>query len=337
MPNKASFGRFFEDFRVGMTIRHAVPRTVTQGDVSLYLALYPDRHTLYSSDEVAKKCGLGRAPLNEIAAFHIVFGKSVPDISLNAVANLGYANCRFLEPVYPGDTLCSESTVIGVKENSNRKSGIVWVRTIGLDAVDQTLLEFTRWVMVAKRSIDSPAPPTVIPDLPKSIAAEDLTFPKQLNYSSYPFDASGETYRLADYTPGEVIDHGDSVTLEEAEHMMATRLWQNTARVHFDATQRADGRRLIYGGHIISMARALSCNGLANAQPVIAINAGSHVNPSFAGDTISVCTTVVDKCDSPTPGAGAIRLRMIAAKARGESETKNDVLLDLDYWALMPH
>ena len=43
--------------------------------------------------------------------FHIVFGKTVPDISLNAVANLGYADCRFLQPICPGDTLNAVSDV----------------------------------------------------------------------------------------------------------------------------------------------------------------------------------------------------------------------------------
>ena len=65
--------------------------------------------------------------------FHIVFGKTVPDISLNAVANLGYAACRFLAPVYPGDTLSSASEVIGLKENSNRQTGVVYVRSRGFN------------------------------------------------------------------------------------------------------------------------------------------------------------------------------------------------------------
>ena len=123
---KTNPGRFFEDYRVGDVIEHAVPRTVSGGERALYHALYPARHALYSSDEFARRCGLPASPLDDLAAFHVVFGKTVPDVSLNALANLGYAEGRWLKPVWPGDTLRSTSEVIGLKQNSNGKSGVVW-------------------------------------------------------------------------------------------------------------------------------------------------------------------------------------------------------------------
>lgn len=125
--------------------------------------------------------------------------------------------------------------------------------------------------------------------------------------------------------------------------MLATRLWQNTAKVHFDATFREGGQRLIYGGHVISMARALSFNGLANAQMIVGLNGGAHANPCFAGDTVRAWSEVLDKADTPAPGVGAIRLRLVATRGgapfalRGEDgKYRPEVLLDLDYWALMP-
>ena len=102
---------------------------------------------------------------------------------------------------------------------------------------------------------------------------------------------------------------------------MATRLWQNTAKVHFNTEARSDGSRLIYGGHIISMARALSFNGLANAQVVAAINAGAHTAAAFAGDTVYAWSEVLDKADTAAPGVGALRLRLVAPKGRAESMT----------------
>ena len=110
---KTNPGRFFEDYRIGDVIRHAVPRTVSGGERALYHALYPARHALYSSDRFAQACGLPASPLDDLIAFHVVFGKTVPDVSLNAVANLGYAEGRWLKPVYPGDTLRSGSLVVG--------------------------------------------------------------------------------------------------------------------------------------------------------------------------------------------------------------------------------
>ncbi len=341
---KTNPGRFFEDYRVGEVIAHAVPRTLSGGERALYHALYPARGALHSSDEFARACGLPAAPMDDLIAFHTVFGKTVPDISLNAVANLGYAEGRWLKPVWPGDTLRSESQVIGLRENSNGRSGVVWVRTRGLDQRDEAVLEYVRWVMVRKRDMAASAPRAVVPDLAPVVAAADLVLPKGLDFTGYDFALAGERHRWGDYAPGDRIDHVDGVTVEEAEHMLATRLWQNTARVHFDATHREDGRRLIYGGHVISLARALSFNGLANAQMIVALNAGVHANPCFAGDTVRAWSEVLDRAATAAPGVGAIRLRLVAVKqgagafALKDAEGKYlpEVLLDLDYWALMP-
>ena len=94
---KTNSGNFFEDFRLGQHIRHATPRTVTLGDVALYNGLFGPRFAVQSSDVFAAKIGYPRAPLDDLLVFHVVFGKTVPDVSLNAVANLGYADCRFLK------------------------------------------------------------------------------------------------------------------------------------------------------------------------------------------------------------------------------------------------
>ena len=341
---KTNPGRYFEDYAVGDVIVHAVPRTIGAGERALNHALYPMRHALHSADSFARSCGLPASPMDDLVVFHTVFGKSVPDISLNAVANLGYAEARFHRPVWPGDTLSARSTVIGVKQNSNGKTGVVWVHTEGHNQHGDLVLDFKRWVMLRKGNHEAPAPETVMPELAPAVAAEDLRIPHGLDFTRYDTALAGAPHRLGDYTVGERIDHVDGVTIEEAEHMLATRLWQNTAKVHFDATNRDDGRRLIYGGHVISMARALSFNGLANAQMIVAINAGAHTNPCFSGDTVRAWSEVLDIAETAAPGVGAIRLRLVATKGasgefplRGEDgKYRADVLLDLDYWALMP-
>ncbi|MBI1170542.1 hypothetical protein GC209_04000 [bacterium] len=340
---KTNAGRFFEDYRLGEVIAHAVPRTLSGGERALYHALYPARGALYSSDAFARACGLAQSPMDDLIAFHAVFGKTVPDVSLNAVANLGYAEGRWLAPVWPGDTLRAESTVIGLKENSNGASGVVWVRTRGLNQHGHTVLDYVRWVMVKKLG-HGPAPEPVVPDLAASVAADQLVIPQGLDFSRYDFAHAGERHRWGDYRIGETIDHVDGVTVEEAEHMLATRLWQNTAKVHFDATQRPDGKRLIYGGHVLSLARALSFNGLANAQMLVGLNAGTHANPCFAGDTVRAWSQVLDRAETAAPGVGALRLRLVAVRDGTPPFELRDaagkylpgVLLDLDYWALAP-
>ena len=341
---KTNPGRFFEDYAVGQDLVHAVPRTVSGGERALYHALYPARTALYSSDEFARASGLAASPLDDLAAFHVVFGKTVPDVSLNAVANLGYAEGRFLKPVYQGDTLRSVSKVIGLKQNSNGKSGVVWVQSTGFNQHDEAVIDYKRWVMVRKADPDVPAPETVIPDLAPALAADQLVVPDGLDFSGYDFALAGEPHRWADYAVGEKIDHVDGSTVEDAEHMIATRLWQNTSKVHFDLMARTEWQRLIYGGHVISMARALSFNGLANAQMIAGINAGAHVNPCVAGDTIRAWSEVLDKADTAAPGVGALRLRLVATKGDSkdfhlkdeDGKYHKDILLDFDYWALMP-
>jgi 2-methylfumaryl-CoA hydratase len=347
--SKTAIGRFFEDFSVGETIRHATPRTLNAGDATLYSALYGTRFAPQSAETFARAIGYPARPLDDLLAFHVVFGKTVPDISLNAVANLGYADCRFLNAVYPGDTLASVSEVIGLKENSNRQSGVVYARSRGFNQRGETVVDYIRWVMVRKRDHAAPAPQAVVPALPESVGVADLgSACPSIDREAYDSGLSGSSHRFEDYYAGERIDHVDGVTVEEAEHMIATRLYQNTAKVHFNQhseEQGRFGRRLVYGGHVISLARALSFNGLANAFHIAAINGGRHVAPVFAGDTVFAWSDIVETATLPgRSDVGALRVRTIATKNRpcadypfrdGDGYDPS-VVLDLDYWALAP-
>ena len=214
MSGKTNSGRYFEDFRLGETIRHPTPRTITTGDVALYNGLFGARFAVQSSDEFARGIGYPRSPVDDLLVFHIVFGKTVPDVSLNAVANLGYADGRFLKPVFPGSTLSAASEVIGLKENSSRKSGIVYVRSRGFDQAGDCVLEYVRWVMVRKHDEAAPAPAEHVPELPKAVAANVLgPACPPIDARSYDFTLAGSPHRFADYRVGEKIDHVDAVTV----------------------------------------------------------------------------------------------------------------------------
>jgi 2-methylfumaryl-CoA hydratase len=346
---KTAAGRFFEDFRLGETIRHSTPRTLTCGDASLYSALYGARFAPQSAETFARAIGYPASPIDDLLAFHVVFGKTVPDVSLNAVANLGYADCRFLKPVFAGDTLSAASQVIGLKENSNSQSGVVHVRSKGFNQRGETVVEYVRWVMVRKRDSAAAAPETHVPRLPEAVGPAELGVAcPRIDRTAFDDVLSGSPYRFEDYSPGERIDHVDGVTVEEAEHQTATRLYQNTAKVHFNQFSEGQGRfgrRLIYGGHVISLARALSFNGLANAFHIAAINGGRHVAPLFAGDTLFAWSEIVAIAALPgRDDVGGLRLRTVATKNRpcadfplreGEGYEAH-VVLELDYWALAP-
>jgi 2-methylfumaryl-CoA hydratase len=349
MAAKTNAGRFFEDFRVGEELVHATPRTVTEGDVALYTALFGGRFAPASSAPFAATLGLTAAPLESVLVFHLVFGKTVPDVSLNAIANLGYADGRFGVPVFPGDTLRTTSTVLGVKANRDGTTGVVWVHSRGVNQRDELVLAYTRWAMVRKRDPASPAPEPVVPTLPTVVTPDDLHVPFTLAAGGYDAALAGSPFAWEDYAVGERIDHVDGMTIEEAEHMMAARLYQNTARVHFNQhVERAGrfGRRIVYGGHLISLARALSFNGLGNAVAIVGINGGRHVHPTFAGDTIYAWSEVLAR--EPLPGRddiGVLRLRTVACKDRpaadfpdrqADGAVDDAIVLDFDYWAALP-
>ncbi len=260
-----------------------------------------------------------------------------------AIANLGYADGRFGAAVYPGDTLSAASRVIGLKENSNHETGVVYVRTTGINQRGETVLDYVRWFMLRKRDCSSPAPDPVVPALPEGVPADALKLPAGMDLSGYDAALAGSPHCWDDYAVGEKIDHVDGMTVEEACHMTATRLYQNTAKVHFNQhAQKAArfGRRIVYGGHVISLARALSFNGLASALRIAAINGGRHLNPCFAGDTLYAWSQVAQKWELPgRRDAGALRIRTFATKDRPCADFPaegNDLLLDLDYTAILP-
>ena len=347
---KYKTGNFFEDFFLGQKLEHATPRTITLGDCSLYTALYGSRFVLHSSNEFAKTLSIEKSPVDDFLLFNIAFGKTVSDISLNAIANLGYADCKFLTPAYPGDTIISTSEVIGIKENSNGENGVIYVHSVSTNQNNEKVIDYKRWVMVRKKNKKLKKVKPKIPDLPKEVSKEEvkrIAESYNFNCANFNFRESGSNLTLEDYKIDEKINHIDGMTIESAEHMMATKLYQNNAKVHFNQFVEKSGRfgrRIIYGGHIISLARALSFNGLSNAFKIIAINGGTHASPCFAGTTVFAWSTILDKTEiSDSLGALRIRTNGIGDAQAYQFQHMNadgkydpSVLLSLDYWALIP-
>ena len=352
--SKSNTGNYFEDLETGLELEHAVPRTLTEGDAALYIALTADRYPLHCDAEFARSLGFERETINDLLVFHTVFGKSVPDVSLNAVANLGYADLRFGVPVYPGDTLRAQSTVLGRRESRGGDTGVVWVRTTGHNQRDEEVLTFIRWVLVNKRDTSEHTGIDDAPSTPASVEVAALAVPEALDLSGFDPRVSGGRAMWEDYEAGERIHHIEGVAIEEAEQQLAARLYQNIARAHFNAHALQGtrfGRRVIYGGHIISVARALSFNGLEHALRVLAFNGGTHSNPTFAGDTLFAWTDVIERIDLGRADAGALRLRLVGVKNSdpateeqpfqvvddaGRERYHRNVVLDLDYTVLMP-
>lgn len=345
-------GNFLEDFSPNQVFHHAIPRTISDGDVSLYLALVGNRNPLHCSILTANNIGLNAAPIDDMLLFHIAFGRTVNDISLNAVANLGYANIQFKRNAYVGDTIRSESQVIGVKENSNKSTGVVYVRSTTFNQENEEILSWIRWVMVPKRNNDSKINELIPNDLPE-ISDLSQIHRHDVSYADFnPID-TGSDLLFEDYDIGQVINHSSGMTIDETDHTFATKLYQNNAKLHFDAHMMKSTpfkRRLIYGGHIISLCRSLSFEGLENALQVVGVNSGVHSNPTFAGDTIYTRTEIIDKFEHDNfSGAGILRLRQLGIKNTPSALIENvtsekngkkiydpSIVLDIDYFVVIP-
>jgi len=343
MAQKGWQGNFFEDFELNQELACPTPRTITSGDVATYIALTGDRTPVY--------CGPS-GHVHPLVVFHTVFGQTVRYISLNARANLGYAGIRWRAPVKIGDTLKMDIKIVGLRENSSGKTGIVWVENKATNQRGTVVMTFWRWVMIKKRNHDVAtrwlANP-VIPEMPTHVEAKDLF----VDHSVIP--SQRETVsklKFSDYVQGERILHFDGQTLNHSDHMSFTRLFQNSAKVHFDA-RLTGGQPLIYGGVPISIGYAMAHNGLNNRLGIAAINAGAHTAPLHAGNTIYAFTDVLETV-ALDDKVGALRLRMIVTKdldpasiedlsafkiqskdVKGRMRHHESVVLDLDYWELV--
>ncbi len=345
--SKINLGNFFEDFKIGQKILHPLPRTITDGDVSFYIALTGSRFALHSSDILAQEMGYKKKPLDDLLMFHLTFGKSVQDISLNAIANLGYAEVSFPNPVFTGDTVRLETEVIGLKENSNGKSGVVYVHSIGYNQNNEEVLNLKRWVMVHKKNHNETLGINQVPTFAKvQPIAKEINIPVLSNINS---DVTGGKYFFEDYVAGERLNHAEGITIDDSDHTLATKLYQNNAKVHFDDFMMKSTpmkQRLMYGGHVISIARSISFNGLQNAQWIYSINSGAHANPTFAGDTIYAFTEVIETINHERKDLGLLRLRTVGLKNKRPEEVKTtfdengkylkEVVLDLNYTVVIP-
>ena len=337
--------RYFEDYKLNEEINHSVPRTITDGDVAIYLSTTGSRFPLNYSAEFSKTLGLKKIPIDDILLFHMVFGRTVPDLSLNAIANLGYAGVKFHKPAFVGDTLNASSKIIGLKENSNGKTGTVYVESVCKNQNDETFLTYYRWLMMRKRNEGMiKSFQNTIPDLPDKVKTKDFNLIENFDIDKWSSSVSGSSFYFNDYSEEEEIHHLDGQTIEEAEHQIATRLYQNNARVHFNQHIEKSGRfgkRIIYGGYIISLARAISCNGLANTFKLAAIHSGKHSAPTFAGDTIYAWSKILEK-EIIHKNVGAMMIRTLASKNDAKMnfpDKKNltdNIVLDLEYSVLIP-
>lgn len=144
-------GHFFEDFTVGQVFKHHWGRTITEGDNSIFASVTMNFNPIYFNREYAQSLGFRGVVVNHMLVLNVVFGLSVEDLSERAIAHLGYEKLKFLDTVYPGDTLSAQSEVLSKRDTSRPDRGVVLFRTTGLNHNGAPVLEYQRPVLIRKR------------------------------------------------------------------------------------------------------------------------------------------------------------------------------------------
>ena len=153
-PNRyrESFGRYFEDFRLGDVYEHRPGRTISEADNTWFTLLTMNTHPLHFDAAYAAQTEFGRPLVNSCLTLSIVAGMSVSDLSQKAIANLGWDKIKLTAPVFAGDTIYAESEVLAARVSGSRPTqGIVTVRTTGRKADGTVFMTYERSFLVPKR------------------------------------------------------------------------------------------------------------------------------------------------------------------------------------------
>ena len=146
------FGRYFEDFKAGDTYEHRPGRTISEADNTWFTLLTMNQHPVHFDAEYAKHTEFGRPLVVSTLTLSILVGMSVSDTSQKAIANLGWEAIKLPRPVFIGDTLYGESTVLDKRESKSRPDqGIVKISTLGRNQRGEVVCEFDRTMLVMRR------------------------------------------------------------------------------------------------------------------------------------------------------------------------------------------
>ena len=145
-------GRFFEDFAVGDIYRSRLGRTITETDNIQFTMITNNTNQIHFNAHYASRTEFKKPLVNSALTLSVIAGLGVSDLSENGFA-LGWDYIKLPHPVFPGDTLYSESEVISVRESKSRPGqGVVKVRTRGLNQDGVVVIEYERSIMVWKKT-----------------------------------------------------------------------------------------------------------------------------------------------------------------------------------------
>jgi len=311
-------GPWFEELERGQVFDDAPGLTLTDGHAALHQALVGDRLRLALDAalcrEVTNRDGLLVHP-NLVC--DVAIGQSTGP-SQRVRGNLFYRGLVLARPVFVGETLRTSTEIVGLKQNRRRPdapaTGLVAMRIRTTDAHGEPVLDFWRCPMIPLRD----------PDAQTGHADDFAEIPQELDQAKVdaarPIDWRLERLRAA--VPGphhDELEPGQAFVLEAGETVTGApelaRLTLNLATAHTDATGSSHGRRLVYGGHTISVAAAHATRAIPAIATIVAWKSCEHIGPVFEGDVLRTELRVED-----TSACGVVGLRALVSSTRPDME-----------------
>ena len=334
---RPEYGRLLEDFEEGEVFQHPRGFTIDRSFAQEFAACFHDACPLFLSVPYAQAHGFSDLLVSPLQVFNIVLSLGVQNNSEKAVANLGYYNVRFIQPVYPGDTLRARTEVISKRERGADKPGIVHVRTLGFNQKEKVVIQYERKIMISprgKKSARNSVPSSQGTSL-ANLQEAALALPKLKNPNAFR-DYTGENTYFENFEESMVIVHKNMRTVTD-EHVPWTYRMGNTHPLHYDRiysrglSGKMSGEPIVYGGLIFAWLVGLASRDTTeNMLWDLGYTEGYHTQPAVSGDTVGAISRVLHLEENPEDpeekgkGSAIVHLQLIGVKniATGEALDK---------------
>ncbi|MCB9673926.1 MAG: hypothetical protein H6737_02355 [Alphaproteobacteria bacterium] len=326
---KGSSGRFYEDFQVGMRLECAGPRTVTDADRAAWIG--------FTGDPIARY-GTGRE-VHPLLVFAFTHGQVSRDVHGRTQEELGATSVVMHRPVEVGATLNTTARVIGLREDPDRDTGVVWVRVAGRD-VRGVVVSYVTWFRVPKKHRQSRHAADMLPSLSDHVPVTELY---SRDVIASPRHETGGRFAFDDYLEHETIHHGPTHTVAAGDITRFARWFRQTDARHQDPGHPHAAAPL---AQVVGIAYALAHDGVEDRIGLRAINAFRTPHALREGDRLYAMSQVA-ATQNLTPLLGVVRFRLFLFRnhdPKGDerpliTEGKRylpHIALDMDYWELVP-
>ena len=314
------YGRYLDELEPGQVFEHPRGYTFDRSNMLAFARTFMQTNPLYLNLQYATAQGFRDLLASPQMVFNVTLSLGVQNDSEKAIANLGYYQVQFLQPVYPGDTLRAFTKVLERKDRGPDKPGIARIRTVGVNQDDQVVLQYERKIMVAWRGDRLPTTPA--PEVTVDFPGEDSpSVDLPLAGDRFAPGLTGPNTYAEDFSPGDIIVHANGRTITE-EHMALTYLVGNSHPLHFDRifssglSGKMSGEPIVYGGLVFAWLDGLASRDVSeHAIWELGFTEGYHTQPAFAGDTVGALSRILAVEDVPgADGYAAVTMQLIGVK-----------------------